>query len=84
MARKRRQTLFVIFSGPQQHGGPGTRYIANDGTTTDLRSYAAKFYTWEEAKKFAEGKSITLDAAMTYIGQEDFTEFEIAMGHERR
>src|SRR6266478_6424906 len=27
-----RTTLFVIFTSPQQHGRPGTRYIAKDGT----------------------------------------------------
>jgi hypothetical protein len=36
-----------------------------------------------DAKEFSNRKDITPDA-LTYIGQEDLTEFEIAMGHERR
>jgi hypothetical protein len=40
MSRKR-NTMFVIFAGPQQHGRPGTRYIAKDGTKTERISQAA-------------------------------------------
>ncbi len=75
----KRTTVFVIFSGPQQHGRPGTRYIAKDGTITDVRSRAAKFYSFADAQEFAKERTITLTAT-TYIGQEDFTEFEIQMG----
>jgi len=37
--------MFVIFAGPQQHGRPGTWYIAKDGTKTEIVSQAAKFYS---------------------------------------
>jgi len=77
--RKKRKTLFVIFAGPQQHGGPGTHYIATDGTVTSIKSHAAKFYIFSDAKEFPKRGNIPLDAS-TYIGQEDFTDFEIQMG----
>lgn len=67
---------FVVFAGPQQHGGSGTQYISKDGIPTAYRHEAAKFDTFHDAKDFAEHKQVAL-TAMTYIGQEDFTEFEI-------
>lgn len=76
MAKKKKQTLFVIFSGPQQHAAPGTRYIAQDGSTTTIRSKAARFYSWDEAKDFADRMGIAL-TALKYIGQEDFTDFDL-------
>lgn len=76
MAQKKRTTLFVIFAAPQPHSGPGTIYIAKDGTTTEHRSHAANFYTFTDATRFAEENGITLDA-VTYIGQDDFTDFEL-------
>lgn len=76
MAKKKRTTLFVIFAAPQMRSGPGTLYIARDGTTTEHRSHAANFHTATEATRFAKEKGITLDA-FTYIGQDDFTDFEL-------
>lgn len=68
--------MVVIFSGPQQHAGPGTRYIAWDGTVTDLRGRAAKFANHDEAKEFAKAKGILLTATR-YIGQDSFEEHEL-------
>ena len=68
--------MFVIFAGPQQHGRPGTQYIAEDGRRTGIKARAAKFYSFTEAKEFAKQKNIEL-TALIYIGQEDFTDFEI-------
>jgi hypothetical protein len=65
-----KQTLFVIFSGPKQHAGPGTHYFAEDGSTTTLRPKAARFYT------FTDQNQITLSAHI-YIGREEFTEFDL-------
>lgn len=76
MARKKKQTRFVIFASPQQHNAPGTFYMANNGSTTDLRFQAAKFLTFDEAKAFAEKNHITLTGP-AYIGREDFTESEV-------
>jgi hypothetical protein len=75
MPRKRTQTLFVIFVGPQQHARPSTRYIANDGSTTTIRSHAARFWTYWGAKTFAEENHIAFGLA--YIGREDFTDFDM-------
>jgi hypothetical protein len=72
-----RLTRWVIFARPQQHGGPGSLFIAGDGTKTESREKAEKFNTAQAAKDFAKRKNITLDGAMTYIGQMDFTDFEI-------
>jgi len=76
MPRKRTQTLFVLFVGPQHHARPGTQYIANDGSTTTIRSHAARFWTYWGAKTFAEENHMALNA-LTYIGREDFTDFEM-------
>jgi hypothetical protein len=74
--RRKKHTLFVMFAGPQQFGRPGTRYIAKDGKQTGIKARAAKFYSFTEAKEFAKEKNIEL-TALIYIGQEDFTDFEI-------
>lgn len=72
---KTKQTLFVIFAGPQQQVATGTCYVAQDGTTTMMRSKAARFYSFAEAKEFAKENHIALNAR-TYIGLEDFTDGE--------
>lgn len=77
MAENKKQALWVIFDGPQQHGGPGTRYIAYDGTSTEYRREAAKFYTSQDARSFADKKGITIDGAMKYIQQESFSDFDM-------
>jgi hypothetical protein len=73
---KTKQTLFVIFAGPQQQVAPGTCYIAQDASTTMMRSKAAKFHSFADAKEFAKEKHITFNAH-TYIGLEDFTDIEM-------
>jgi len=67
----KRTTMFAIFAGPQQHDHPGTRYIAKDGTKTEIISQAAKFYSFADAQEFAKQMNIEL-TALTYIGQDDF------------
>jgi hypothetical protein len=56
---------YVIFDGPKQHGGLGSCYFSEDGTSTEHRHQAAKFFTITEAKYFATRKTIPL-------GQEQF------------
>jgi hypothetical protein len=75
MPRKSTQTLFVIFVGPQPQARPGPRYIANDGSTTPIRSHAARFWTYWGAKTFAEEHHIAFGLA--YIGREDFADFDL-------
>jgi hypothetical protein len=67
---------FVIFDCPPLRQGPGTRYIANDGTSTDTRSKAANFTSHAEARAFAALKHITLSDNV-YIGIEEFSDFEV-------
>jgi hypothetical protein len=50
---------------------PGTRYIAKDGTKTEIISQAAKFYSFADAEEFAKQMDIKL-TELTYIGQDDF------------
>jgi len=76
MPRSKRQNLFVIFAFPEQHNRPGTRYYAQDATITDIRTKAAKFYSFEDAKEFAEQNNLELTATR-YIGQESFSESEL-------
>ncbi|PYN22887.1 MAG: hypothetical protein DMD76_18655 [Candidatus Rokuibacteriota bacterium] len=77
MARKKRQTRWVIYASPKPRSGPGTRYYAEDGSVTQRASKAAKFFTGESAIEFAERKGIKLDGAMSYVGQEDFNDFDL-------
>jgi hypothetical protein len=63
---------YVIFAGPEQHGG-ASRFIAEDGkAVTDNLRQAANFLTYAEAVEFAKQKNITLNEAR-YIGLADFT-----------
>ena len=65
---------YVIFAGPEQHSGRGSRYVAEDGTTiTGKLRQAASFVMHAEALEFAKGKNITLDDVTRYIGLVDFT-----------
>jgi hypothetical protein len=73
---KTKQSLFVIFARSQQYVARGTCYIARDGTTTMIRSKAARFYSFAEAKEFAKENHIKFNAH-TYIGLEDFTDVEM-------
>ncbi|HEV8329267.1 MAG TPA: hypothetical protein VGQ08_17465 [Nitrospiraceae bacterium] len=73
---KTKQTLFVLFAGPQQQVASGTCYIAHDAALTMMRSKAARFYSFAEAKEFAKENHIALNAR-TYIGLEDFTDVEM-------
>lgn len=75
LPRKKKQTLFVIFAGSKKQAEAGIRYIATDGSTTAMRSLAARFWTFWGAKEFAEVNQIALNAH-TYIDREVFTEFE--------
>ena len=73
---KTQQTLFVIVASPQQHVAPGTYYIALDGQPTVMRSKAARFSSFADAKEFAKESRIALNGH-TYIGLEDFTDVEL-------
>jgi hypothetical protein len=75
---QKQQRLFVIFSGTQQHKKLGTHYITDAAgrQATRIRAKAAKFSTATDAQAFAERNHITLNAH-TYIGQEDFTDFDL-------
>ena len=72
------RTLFVIISGTQQHKRAGTYYLCQQAgkRATTIRSKAVKFATREEAEEFAKLNHITLDA-YTYIGEEEFTGFDL-------
>ena len=77
MARLKKNQRYVIFAGPQQHGGLGTRYFSDDGTSTEYRSKAAKFFAATDAIAFAERNNIFF-SALIYVGLEDFTDFELS------
>jgi hypothetical protein len=75
---QRLTTMWVIFAGPQQFRGSGTRYIAWDGSVTDRKNEAQKFSTAESARAFAADKGIAVDGETRHLGQENFTQAEIA------
>lgn len=71
MSRSKKQDYFVIFPIPKPIKGPGSKYYSEDATVTDIKSRAAKFLTFDDARKFAEKNNIELTAA-TYIDIESF------------
>lgn len=75
MARKQIQSLFVILARPTPRARPDSCYLSEDGSTTTSKSRAARFWTYWDAKEFAKVHHITLDA-VTYIGREEFTDFD--------
>ncbi|MEO7862291.1 MAG: hypothetical protein ABIU05_18040 [Nitrospirales bacterium] len=76
MMELKKNQRYVIFDGPQRHGGPGTRYFCEDGTSTELRSKAVKFFIATDAMDFATREPIPLDG-LNSIGIEDFTDFDL-------
>ncbi len=70
MAKRKRETRWVIFASPEQPPGGANRYIAKDGKkiTKSLRE-AADFHTHDAAQEFAKAEGITIDGAVRYIGQ---------------
>ncbi len=81
MKRKpKRTTMWVIFASPQQFKSLEKRYIDKKGSVTKLRSDIARFFTRGEAVDFAKERKIQL-TVIRYIGQEDFTEFEMLHGN---
>ena len=75
---QRTLTMWVIFAGPQQFPGPGRQYVASDGSVTHSKSEAQKFSTPEGARDFAEEQGIIIDGATRHVGQENFTQAELA------
>ena len=67
----------MIFDGPQEYKAPGTRYFAPDGTSTESKSKAAKFFTTADAIVFAKHHNIQIDEPNS-IGIEDFTAIQLA------
>ena len=68
---------YVIFIEPQQFKASGTRYCAADGTSTDSKFKAAKFFTITDAVVFAKHHSIQIDETNS-IDIEDFTDLQLA------
>ena len=73
---KTKESLFVLFTAPLRQGAPGACYIALDGYPTLLRSKAAGFQSFADAKAFAEENRIALNG-LTYIGLEDFADLDL-------
>ena len=66
---KTEKSLFVLFTVPLHQVAPGACYIAWDGYPTILRSKAAGFQSFADAKAFAKESRIALNG-LTYIGLE--------------
>jgi hypothetical protein len=77
MAELLENQRYVIFDGPQQYKAPGTRYFAPDGTSTESKSKAAKFFTATDAIVFAKHHNIQIDEPNS-IGIEDFIDIQLA------
>ena len=74
-----RQTLFVITFAGAPRGGLTPRYLASDGSHTDAKAQAAKFYSFETAQQFAAHHQISLGEDAS-IDEEAFDEVELATG----
>ena len=73
-----RNTRWVIFARPhQQPGGPPNLFISWDGTAKEWPHLAANFDTPAEAYAFAEQKGISLDGAMRYVHQFEFSDSDL-------
>ena len=75
---KTKESLFVLFTVPLHPVAPGACYIALDGYPTLLRSKAARFHSFADAKEFAEVTRIALNG-LTYIGLEGFTDDDVGL-----
>jgi hypothetical protein len=73
---KTKESLFVLFTVPLHQVAPGACYLALDGYPTILKSKAAGFQSFADAKAFAEENRIALNGR-TYIGLEGFTDGEL-------
>lgn len=70
------KTLWVIFRGPQQYSGLGTKYYDQNGSITSVRRDAIKFYSDDDARDWAIEKNITLSTT-TYIGRQEFSQADL-------
>ena len=73
---KTQDSMFVLFTVPLHQVPSGAYYFARDGYPTVVRSEAAWFHSFADAKAFAEANRIALNG-LTYIGLEDFTDVEL-------
>ena len=71
-----KESPFVLFTAPSHQVAFGACYIALDGFPTILKSEAARFQSFADAKAFAKEHGITLNG-LTYLGLEDFTDGEL-------
>ena len=78
---KTKQSRFVIFAGAQKRPESWFCYIALDGYSTILKSKAARFQSFADAKAFAKEHRIALNG-LTYFGLEDFTDGELKSSEE--
>jgi hypothetical protein len=76
-----KEPLFVLFTAPCHQIASGACYIALDGLPTILRSNAARFQSFADAKAFAKEHRIALNG-LTYFGLEDFTDGELKSSEE--
>ena len=71
-----KESPFVLFTAPSHQVAFGACYIALDGFPTILKSEAARFQSFADAKAFAKEHRIALNG-LAYIGLEGFTDVEL-------
>jgi len=71
-----KESPFVLFTAPPHQVASGACYIALDGFPTILKSEAARFQSFADAKAFAKEHRIALNG-LAYIGLEGFTDVEL-------
>jgi hypothetical protein len=79
MKKKKKQTLWVVTSSlPSSTGVPRTCFC-DDLSSSDISINWARFYSWEEAKLWAEKNKIDINDLNQCIIQTDFDDFDMAM-----
>lgn len=71
-----KESLFVLFTAPYHQVASGACYIALDGFPTILKSEAARFQSFADAKAFAKEHRIALNG-LAYIDLEGFPDVEL-------
>lgn len=76
MGQAKEHNLFVIFAFPDQHVGSRMGYYTRDAKVTYIRTKAAKFHSFDDAKEFAARNDIEL-TTFTYIGRETLLDSDL-------
>ena len=76
---KKKYTLWVVTSSLPSNSGIPRTCFCDDFSSSDISVNCARFYSWEDAKSWAEKNKIDIDGLSRCIIQTDFDDFSMAM-----